>query len=218
LPGSRRQGSGRRDFYLLDENIYDAAFDYSIPFNPLGVPDKNPDPDRPDRNVPEQRIKIGPAFVYRDRDFDSRRMLFEPTGGSTPVDDSGFPIDFFDPPQEIFERKNLNPNGIVISEQTRATDSYEATQELLAGYGYVGLPHHRGAATSDGRPLRELRTESRNGQFDESWRRGGNGARHGRFPARTQHHLGVLAGEEHAAPAGGSQTVSRPDFRELAPL
>ena len=211
-------GSGRRDFYLLDENIYDAAFDYSIPFNPLGVPDKNPDPDRPDRNVPEQRIKIGPAFVYRDRDFDSRRMLFEPTGGSTPVDDSGFPIDFFDPPQEIFERKNLNPNGIVISEQTRATDSYEATQELLAGYGYVDFRIIEALRLQTGvryessvqkvvtgsltNPGEEVETELDTGDF---------------LPA-----LNIIwefwQAKNMQLRVGGSQTVSRPEFRELAPF
>ena len=41
-PGSN---SGQRDYYILDENIYDASIDYSIPFNPFDIPDKEPDPD-----------------------------------------------------------------------------------------------------------------------------------------------------------------------------
>jgi hypothetical protein len=221
-------GSGRRDFYQLDENIYNADADLSIPFNPLGIPDKNTDVNR---KAPEQRIKIGPSFVYRDRDLDARRFLFQPEGG--PVDSNGKPIDLYLDPESIFKPENINPNGMVIGEETRDTDSYEAVQSIIAGYGLV-----------DFRLLADLRLQA------------GARAENSRQVVTTFPNFGPLAGQEldtilentDILPAGnliwefweskpepdqagnkpppqtmqlrlaGSQTVSRPEFRELAPF
>ena len=222
------QGSGRRDFYQLDENIYDAAFDYSIPFKPFGVSDKNPNPDR---NAPEQKIKIGPALVLRKRDFDARRFVFEPAGGTTAVDTNGVPIDFYASPEEIFQNKNLNPNGFVVTEATRNTDNYEAEQMILAGYGLV-----------DFRIFEPLRVQA-GVRYEDSVQKvttlelfatQGNAAEV-ETDLKTKDFLPavnviweLLAWKEKIEEReneqtvqlrlGGSQTVSRPEFRELAPF
>jgi outer membrane receptor protein involved in Fe transport len=125
-------GSGRRDFYVLDENIYDGALDYSIPFNPFDVPDQD---ESLDRKVPEQRIKFGPAAVFRDRDFDGRKFRFRPLEPGEAFDENGRPIDLAASPEELFKDPNINPRGFRLVEDTLATDSYDAEQTLLAGYG-----------------------------------------------------------------------------------
>lgn len=140
-------GSGRRDFYQLDENIYDTALDYSIPFNPLDVENKDPAADL--KLKPVQRISLGGAFLYRDRDFDSRRLRFQSAGGGIPVDDNGNVVDLTASPEELFQKKNINPKGFVLSEETRPTDNYSATQSIVAGYGMA-----------DFRLLRELRLQA----------------------------------------------------------
>ncbi|HVR74450.1 MAG TPA: TonB-dependent receptor plug domain-containing protein, partial [Planctomycetota bacterium] len=127
-------GSGRRDFYLLDENIYDFELDYSIPFNPFGVEEKEKSADS---LIPDQKIKLGPSIVHRDRDFNTRRFLYISAGGVGARDENGRPIDFFDDAESLFQSKNINPDGFIIDEVTRATDNYGAKQTILAAYGLV---------------------------------------------------------------------------------
>jgi hypothetical protein len=208
--------SGRRDFYQLDENIYDGAFDYSIPFSPFGVKDKAPDPDR---KVPLQRIKLGPAVTYRDRDFNTRRFLFSPVGGSRPVDENGRPIDFFGSPEDIFQNKNLNPDGIVIEEKTRPTDNYQATQSIIAGYGLADF-----RVAEDWRLQGGARAESSK-QEVTTFALFSSGTGNDEVKTKLET-LDVLPSanliwefyKDMQLRLGGSQTVSRPEFRELAPF
>ncbi len=125
-------GSGRRDYYLLDENIYDGGIDYAIPFAPF----VKTDPD-PDRLRPKQKIQLGLAATLRDRDFDARRFRFVPRG--SPVDEFGNRIDLTAPPEEIFQPENIHTDGFVLDEKTRSTDNYEAEQTLLAGYLFTDV-------------------------------------------------------------------------------
>jgi outer membrane receptor protein involved in Fe transport len=126
-------GSGSRDFYLLDENIYDAGIDFSIPFAPI-VGDVNPDVDR---IAPDQKIKLGGAVLVRDRDFDTRRFRFVPDTGR-PLDAGGNPIDLTTTSlEDLFQSGHINPDGFGLDETTRPTDNYNARQEIFAGYGLV---------------------------------------------------------------------------------
>jgi outer membrane receptor protein involved in Fe transport len=207
-------GSGRRDFFILDENIYDAALDYSIPFNPFGVPDRRPDPDR---KVPEQRIKLGPAFLLRDRDFEGRRFRFRPEGGGIPLDENGRPVDLTQSPEELFQPDNINPDGWVLIEETRRTDVYQATQYIVAGYALADFRLHPDWRIEGG--ARVEWSDQTISSFDLDTP----------APVRSRSELETtdvlpsltliwefLKGMQLRA--AGSGTVSRPEFRELAPF
>jgi outer membrane receptor protein involved in Fe transport len=130
-------GSGRRDFYQLDENIWDGAADFYIPLPEEWklAPDRNPNRDD---NEPEQKLQIGVALTLRDRDFDARRFRFIPsTVGGQPRDENGNLIDLTASPEDIFREKNINPQGFVLTEVTRNTDNYEAEQTIYAGYAML---------------------------------------------------------------------------------
>ncbi len=125
-------GSGSRNFFDLDGNIYDVGLDYSIPFNPFSVPDPDPDPDK---LMPYQHISFGGALMKRTRDFESRRFRFVPASvAGFPKDELGNIIDLSVPPEQLFIPENINPEGFFLSETTRGNDSYEAEQELYSAY------------------------------------------------------------------------------------
>jgi outer membrane receptor protein involved in Fe transport len=242
------EGSGRRDFYLLDENIYDVNVDCSIPINPFGVQDKNLDPDKKN---PDQKIKVGPAFLFRDRHLDTRKFLITSEGGSIPVDDAGQPIDFASDPENIFKSPNLNPHGLFYEERTKPTDNYTAEQTIFAGYGladfrvFEDLRLQIGARVESSR--QEVKTFPLFGQTNESintrlettdilpaanitwefWKEkvdtkdASNGARNGTHGSPDGKPNGNAPKKEPQSMLlrlAGSQTVSRPEFRELAPF
>jgi outer membrane receptor protein involved in Fe transport len=207
-------GSGRRDFFLLDENIYDGALDYSIPFNPFGVPDKRPDPDR---KVPEQRIKLGPAGLLRDRDFEGRRFRFRPAGGGIPIDENGQPVDLTQSPEDLFQPDNINPNGWVLVEDTRRTDAYQATQYILAGYALADFRLHPDWRVEGGARLEWSK------QTISSFEEGPAVPERERTILETTDVLPALNLiweflRDMQLRVAGSGTVSRPEFRELAPF
>ncbi len=212
----RLTNSGSRLFFLLDENIYDGAIDLSIPFNPLGIPDRGANPSD---KAPVQRIKLGPAYLFRDRDFNSRRFVF--TSGGGPVDEDGSQIDQTLPPEELLQRKNINPNGFFLDENTRDTDNYSAEQTILAAYALADFRLHdlvrvqAGARVEDSlqdvisfQPFtvspQETKTELHTTDVLPSvnliWEL-----------SREKEYL-----KDMQIRIGGSQTVSRPEFRELA--
>ena len=222
-PGSN---SGQRDYYILDENIYDGAIDYSIPFNPFDIPDKDPDPDR---LSPLQKIKLGPAVVYRDRDLDARRFRFDTPGGTFFIfDEFGQPIDFRSPAEELFQNKNITPDAFFLDEVTRPTDSYEATQLILAGYGLLDVRVHRDVRIEVG-----ARVESSD-QIVTSRQQVGGSLEEVETKLDDTDVLPSVNGiwefyevipedpldfrERMQLRLGASHTVSRPEFRELAPF
>ncbi len=71
-------------------------------------------------------IKGGFAYYSRARDFGSRRFRFNFRRISG--------IDLALLPDEIFVEENINPNGLEIKEETRSTDFYTANHDLGAAY------------------------------------------------------------------------------------
>ncbi len=212
----RLTNSGSRLFFILDENIYDGAIDLSIPFNPLEIADRGA---KPTDKAPKQKIKLGPAVLFRDRDFNSRR--FNLTHGGGPVDENGKPIDQTLPPEELLQRKNINPDGFFLDENTRDTDNYSAEQTILAAYALADFRLHdlvrvqAGARVEDSvqevisfKPFTitpvetktELHTTDVLPSVDLVWEL-----------SRDKEHL-----KDMQVRLGASQTVSRPEFRELA--
>jgi hypothetical protein len=80
-------------------------------------------------------IKVGYWGEYKSRDFQARSIgyikassNFDPAIGALPYD-------------KIFAKENIKyPDGLVISENSKYTDTYDASNLLLAGYGSVTMP------------------------------------------------------------------------------
>ncbi len=72
-------------------------------------------------------IKAGVSYTQNDRKFDGRRLRFF-TRRTSGIDD------FTAPPEELFSVDNINPRGFEIQEVTRPTDIYLGEHETPAAY------------------------------------------------------------------------------------
>ena len=102
--------SGSRIYNDLVDNSLNAGVDLTLRF------DEDSD----------LSVKTGLSSLVRRRDAESRFFQFEIR------DNSG--IDLTQDPDDIFIADNIDSEGFLVREATRPTDSYEADQDLLAGY------------------------------------------------------------------------------------
>lgn len=176
----------------LNENLYGGAFDVTIPFNWLQ-----------DNN----KIKFGYFGQYRKRDFAARVLGF--------IRDGAFDNNLLIQPQnEIFSPENIRENGYVLNDITNGADLYDASSLLNAGY-----------AMFDGFVTEKLRVGL--GARLESYNQKLNSADNSGTPINVDTtYVNLLPSvnliytltEKASLRLSGSQTVGRPEFREIAPF
>jgi outer membrane receptor protein involved in Fe transport len=176
----------------LNENLYGGAFDLIIPVK--WFKDTN-------------KIKLGYLGQYRKRDFAARVIGFTRNGD--------FDSDLLTLPQDqIFAPGNIRENGFVLNEITNGADQYDANSFLNAGYvmfdGYVTEKLRLGIGA---------RVESYNQQLtsaDNNFTPLGVDTTYTNLlpSANLIYNLTDKASVRLSA----SQTVGRPEFREIAPF
>lgn len=184
--------SGSRFFSnLIDHNI-DVGIDWKVPLRAWSRMGGN--------------FKLGGNVVYKNREADSRRFRFKPQDFHD--------VDISQSPEEIFIPDNIGPGGFQLGEDTRRTDNYRGEQTVIASYLLVDMPIVRRLRMSAGARLEfsdqkvttyelfnpdDLPVISRVQTTDI-------------LPAiNLTYRLTPLMNLR----VGASQTVSRPDFREL---
>lgn len=115
---------GRRLFGSLEERLTDSAIDFSLPL------------PKPTTRLPgAPTLRFGPAYAFRERDQGLRQFIFD-------VKDVPElqPL----PTKVIFAPQNLGPNpfnrGVNFREESQPRDFFDASEEILAGYTMVELP------------------------------------------------------------------------------
>ncbi len=159
------------------------------------------------------QVKFGSSYLDRDRDFLSRRLRFTPRNAAG--------IDLSAPVEQIFAPANIG-RAFELREETRGTDRYDAAQRVGAFYGMVDLP--LSART-------RLVTGARVEQFSQQVETLDPFA--GTLDQQTGDILTASLDETNLFPAvnfvyaatteqnvriGYSQTVNRPEFREVSPF
>ncbi len=159
------------------------------------------------------QVKFGSSYLDRDRDFLSRRLRFTPRNAAG--------VDLSAPVEEIFAPANIG-RAFELREETRGTDRYDAAQRVGAFYGMVDLP--LSART-------RLVTGARVEQFSQQVETLDPFA--GTLDQQTGDVLTASLDETNLFPAvnfvysatteqniriGYSQTVNRPEFREVSPF
>jgi outer membrane receptor protein involved in Fe transport len=185
--------SGLRLFNVMGENIREPAVDWSKFFF-LGKSTIN--------------LKAGASYSNRDRGFMSRRFRFVTRGLRG--------IDLTAPPEQLFALENIRPDGFEIFEETRPTDAYQGIHDITAGYGMVDVTLRKW------RIIGGARFEQSDQQvitFDP-FRRELNPIEAGQEKTDVMPSLGVVYNltSNMNLRAGYSQTVARPQFRELSPF
>ena len=108
-------GSSGRFFSDLNDNVYGASGDLSKSFRILGV---------------QQAVKIGGLFQKRDRDFAPRALGYVLSRQDTNIT-KGI---IHQPMSTIFAPGNLASDKLLLDESTKPTDPYKAGSILGAGY------------------------------------------------------------------------------------
>jgi TonB-dependent receptor len=176
----------------LNENLYGGAFDVTIPVKL--IQDNN-------------KIKLGYFGQYRKRDFAARVLGF--------IRNGQFDTDLLVLPQDqIFAPQNIRENGYVLNDITNGSDVYDANSFLNAGYvmfdGFVAEKLRVGLGA---------RLESYNQQLNSTDNSGSpinvDTTYTNLLPSVN---LIYNLTEKASLRLSGSQTVGRPEFREIAPF
>ncbi|MBM3401830.1 MAG: TonB-dependent receptor [Bacteroidetes bacterium] len=182
----------RRLFSDLEEDTFGAQAALSIPVKLF---------------TQQSTLKIGAMKQYKQRDFNARIFNYLFVGPSVfEKSYSGLPK------EQIFAPVNINENGFVLNEFTNNTDSYNANSDLNAGFLLMDNKFGEKFRISYGARFEQFAQTLNAIDFS------------GQVIAANQDNFDILpsANLTYSLNAksnirfSGSQTVSRPEFRELA--
>ncbi len=91
----------------------------------------------------QSKFKTGYSALNRERGFEAEFFHQVPRTGAANVGLTGAPTpppNYPTPPEIVYSPLNRGPRGYYVAEDTRATDSYNARQKLHAYYGQVDMP------------------------------------------------------------------------------
>lgn len=186
--------NSRRFFSDLRDNNYGGNFHFTLPFEMFKQ---------------KQSLKVGYLGLYKQRTFDARVFQNE-VYDITTFDEQ---IQYM-PYHQVFNANNYGTNGYSLVEITNNTDHYEASSFLNAGF--VMLDNHFGEKFRMTWGARVESYEQTLKALDQS----------AKSIDTTSNVVDVLpsinlsydVSEKFKIRASGSQTVNRPEFRELAPF
>jgi outer membrane receptor protein involved in Fe transport len=107
--------SGFRQFSDQEDRIYEPGMDWSFFLFRGGF---------------NATIKFGGLYQNRVRDFSARRFVFLVLDRT---------LDLHESPEKLFQFYNIKPKSIELREVTRFTDTFDAEQEIYAGYGMADI-------------------------------------------------------------------------------
>jgi outer membrane receptor protein involved in Fe transport len=185
--------SGFRMFNTLDDQTTDVGGNWALAGTQSGLP---------------MQLKFGASYVDRTRDFSSRRFRF------VPVRTTG--LDLSRPIEELLTPATIGPN-YEIKEETRPTDAYDATQTVTSFYAMTDLSISSSVRLVGGARIERFDQEVNT--FDLFDLDGtvitANLENTDVFPAAN---LVLGLTPDQNLRVSFSQTVNRPEFRELAPF
>jgi hypothetical protein len=190
-------GSGAQRFWLdVEDRMTDSAVDLVVPIRTLW-------------GKLMGRFSTGPAYTYRERSSELRRFRYR-RGVNPP--------DFTFPPEQILDPANVYDGSIVFSEDSQPTDNFDASEEIAGYYGMIDLPILKDTL----RAVTGVRVEYSQIRilFDDpvSEFQGKEEKRLTNTDPMPSASLIWTPLSDMNVRAGWSQTVSRPEFRELSPI
>lgn len=193
---SSRVDGNLRNWSVLDDTVNDFGIDLSMTFygGPL-----------------DSTITTKAGYVYSEKERDSEIRRFGYAFAGALANDQQL---LQNPLENILTPEFIDSNGFVIREITRPTDNYVAQNELEAFYGEVEFNFdERFRFTVGARQEDFLQTVDTFDLFRPNIASGANQDSSELLPALS---MTFIQGD-HQFRFGYSETVSRPDFRELSP-
>jgi hypothetical protein len=190
-------GGGAQRFWLdVEDRMTDSAVDLVVPIRTLW-------------GKLMGRFSTGPAYTYRERSSNLRRFLYR-RGVNPP--------DFTLPPEQILNPANVDDGSIQFREESQETDNFDASEEIAGYYGMIDLPILKDTL----RAVTGVRVEYSQIRilFSDpvSEFQGKEEKRLTNTDPMPSASLIWTPLSDMNVRAGWSQTVSRPEFRELSPI
>jgi TonB-dependent receptor len=168
-------------------------------------------------------VKTGFYYEYKTRSFVARNigyaianiLQYNQSGNRLPVDTSQvFSPDVFDAIDAFFQPQNINSTtGIKIDESTNKSDSYNASNRLIAGYAGIKLPIGKIFSIYPGlRVEKNLRTLRGFNEIGDSVNISNDVV--DLFPSCN---VSVNITDDLLVRMAYGKTVNRPEFREISP-
>ena len=187
------QDDTRRFYSDLTDHGFSGSMSLSIPFNISGE---------------KQLLKVGGSGLLRFRDFKSRIFRYVEASGSFDESYRQLPYD------QIFSKDHIAANGFIIDEFTNPDDKYYGISSLNAGFAMIDnkisdrvriiwgarLEFFEQYLNSKDRSAKRITVDN------EDW------------SVLPSINISYNINSKNILRVSGSQTVSRPEFRELAPF
>lgn len=154
----------------------------------------------------EVKTKLGVFYNRSSRNFSAR--LFAPKL----VDANNFLL-FYESPDSLFRSENIDTNKILYYELTRKSDSYNATEDLAAGFLMFDVPVGKLRTVIGARLESNMSRLSSFDQIGDPIHRNVN--KNDILPSVN---LTYALNPKINLRAGYYQSISRPEFREIAPF
>ena len=156
------------------------------------------------------RVKVGGLARLRDRDFGARRFLYG-TGRSE-----------FDQlvkaPEDLFTQENVLSGLITFNDETLASDRYTASEHVIAGYAMIDIPVTTALRFIGGVRLEQWKLDLFSPSPISGERDSALDAERDVLDFLPSLNLVYSLDEAMNLRASFSQTLARPEFRELAPF
>jgi outer membrane receptor protein involved in Fe transport len=198
IASNRPDGNSRVFSDMLDE-VHDLGLDLSLPFEQWSD------------EIAE--VRLGGLLMFKDRGSDTRRFKYKDR--PSPPALAGLP------PEELFSNELIGHwSGTQVNnlftEITRETDNYSAEQQIRAAYAMTDFPLGLGLRVLGGLRIEKSR------QFTRTYELFNPDAEPLDSKIETTDYLPAATlswefSDDMLVRAGVSQTVSRPDFREMSP-
>ncbi|MCY4075501.1 MAG: outer membrane beta-barrel protein [Acidobacteria bacterium] len=213
--------SGLRQFNDLEDDTWEGSLNWSSLFEQWGGF--------------ASQVKLGGSYIDRSRDFQSRRLRFVPRnligGGVSGARNlshrlgydvaRGRDIDLSRPAEELFTAAHIG-DVFELKEETRGTDRYDAAQDVGSFYGMIDLPLSASTRLVTGARIEtftqvvetldpfagtidQQTADVQRASLDET----------DIFPA--VNFVYAVRSDQNVR-LGYSQTVNRPEFREVSPF
>jgi outer membrane receptor protein involved in Fe transport len=156
------------------------------------------------------RIKIGGLARFRDRDFGARRFLYG-TGRSE--------LDrLVQAPEDLFTRENVLSGLVTFNDETLASDRYTASEQVIAGYGMIDIPVTAALRFIGGVRVEQWKLDLFSPSPVSGERDSALDAERDVLDLLPSLNLVYALDDAMNLRASFSQTLARPEFRELAPF
>jgi len=199
IPPSASPNDAGRFYSTLNENIVSANYNYQI------------------KNIIDHKLlgiihlKVGGFHQIRNRTFDARVL------GYTAYKQSSLDRDLlFQEPDKIFNNNNISPTGFIINDNTNKSDAYTGNSSLNAGY----LMLDENLLQNKLRLVYGARVEYFNQKLN-SFKAGSTdeiNVNSKKLDILPSININYELAESTNLRLGASKTLSRPEFRELAPF